>query len=55
MLCLQVLELVSSRDASAVYSAGALAGCLNFIITAKAFVFKDALASAMTVVSRCCG
>lgn len=52
---LQVLELVSSRDAGAVYTAGALPCCLNFIVTAKEFIFKDALASAMTVVSRCCG
>jgi hypothetical protein len=51
----QALELISSRDASVTYTSGALPACLNFIVTGRDFVFKDALISAMAVVSRCCG
>jgi hypothetical protein len=51
----QVLELIGSRDASAVHTAGGLKCCLHFITQGKEFIFEDALLSAMSVVVRCCG
>eukprot|EP00051_Salpingoeca_urceolata_P006568 m.86770 g.86770 ORF g.86770 m.86770 type:complete len:2399 (+) comp14887_c1_seq1:143-7339(+) len=52
---MKVLELICSREAPAVSSAGGLRVCLGFITRGADLVFKDALLSAMGVVSRCCG
>lgn len=51
---LQVLEHMSSRDLGALLEAGALNAVLAFIRNYGFAVHKDALRSAMTVVSRLC-
>ncbi|XP_055340872.1 E3 ubiquitin-protein ligase HECTD1-like [Paramacrobiotus metropolitanus] len=52
--CLKVLEHMSTRDLSALLEAGALNAILAFIRNFGSVVHKDALKSAMTVVSRLC-
>ena len=50
---IKVLELICSREASAVFSAGGLKCCLSFL-TNTGDVYKDAVISAMGIVSKCC-
>lgn len=50
----QVLELICSREAGAVFEAGGLTCVLSFIRDHGVRVHKDTLHSAMTVVSRLC-
>ena len=54
MQCIKVLELVCTREASAVHAAGGLQGSLAFLTNGGDTVFKDALLSAMSVVRSCC-
>lgn len=54
MQCIKVLELVCTREASAVHAAGGLQGTLAFLTNGGDSVFKDALLSAMGVVRSCC-
>jgi hypothetical protein len=51
----QVLELVSSREATEVHNAGGLKSTLIFITNGGDKVFRDALLSAMSIVQRCIG
>ncbi len=51
---IQVLELICSRETSAVYNAGGMRSSLQFITQAGERVFKDTIASAMAVVTKCC-
>lgn len=57
MQCIKVLELICLREASAVYNAGGLTAALAFITHGgdRPPVFRDALLSAMSVISHCCG
>ena len=50
----QVLELICTREAGAVFEAGGLQCVLSFIRDAGPLVHKDTLHSAMVVVSRLC-
>jgi hypothetical protein len=50
----QVLELVCTREAGAVFEAGGLNCVLTFIRDSCGVVHKDTLHSAMSVVSRLC-
>jgi hypothetical protein len=50
----QVLELISTREPVAVFEAGALEAAFGFITNGGAMVYRDALLSAMNVISRCC-
>lgn len=50
----QVLELISSREPVAVLEAGALEAAFGFITNGGGMVYRDALLSAMNVISRCC-
>lgn len=52
--CVKVLEHVCSREAAAVFEAGGLGCVLEFIREHGAFVHRDTLHSAMSVVSRLC-
>lgn len=52
---LQVLELICTREAGAVFEAGGLNCVLTFIRDNGHLVHKDTLHSAMAVVSRLCG
>jgi E3 ubiquitin-protein ligase HECTD1 len=51
---LQVLELICTREAGAVFEAGGLNCVLSFIRDNGCRVHKDTLHSAMAVVSRLC-
>lgn len=51
----QVLELICTREAGAVFEAGGLQCSLTFIREFGSSVHKDTLHSAMNVVSRLCG
>lgn len=51
---LQVLELICTREAGAVFEAGGLTCVLSFIRDNGNVVHKDTLHSAMSVVSRLC-
>lgn len=51
----QVLELICTREAGAVFEAGGLQCVLSFIRDKGSLVHKDTLHSAMAVVSRLCG
>lgn len=53
--CIKVLELICSREASAVWEGGGLPAVLHFITHYGTAVHKDTLHSAMAVVSRVCG
>lgn len=53
-MLLQVLELICTREAGAVFEAGGLSAVLLFISDVGSCVHKDTLHSAMTVVSRLC-
>eukprot|EP00053_Salpingoeca_punica_P020085 m.207429 g.207429 ORF g.207429 m.207429 type:complete len:2206 (+) comp17789_c0_seq4:215-6832(+) len=53
--CVKVLELLCLRESGAIYAAGGLQSALSFITRGGDSVFKDALLSAMSVVSKCCG
>ena len=53
-LVVQVLELVCTREAGAVFEAGGLNSVLTFIKDNGNVVHKDTLHSAMSVVSRLC-
>ena len=48
----QVLELICTREAGAVFEAGGLACVLSFIRDNASIIHKDTLHSAMSVVSR---
>ena len=52
---LQVLELICTREAGAVFDAGGLQCSLTFIREFGTTVHKDTLHSSMNVVSRLCG
>lgn len=52
--CLQVLELICTRESGAVFEAGGLNCVLSFIRDSGHLVHKDTLHSAMAVVSRLC-
>lgn len=52
---LQVLELICTREAGAVFEAGGLNCVLSFIRDNGHLVHKDTLHSAMHLVSRLCG
>lgn len=52
MYVLQVLELVCTREAGAVWEGGGLPAVLHFITHHGTSVHKDTLHSAMAVVSR---
>ena len=52
---LQVLELICTREAGAVFEAGGLQCSLTFIREFGSSVHKDTLHSAMNVVTRLCG
>ena len=51
----QVLELICTREAGAVFEAGGLQCSLTFIREFGSSVHKDTLHSSMNVVSRLCG
>lgn len=51
----QVLELICTREAGAVFDASGLNCVLSFIRDIGSLVHKDTLHSAMAVVSRLCG
>lgn len=53
-LTIQVMELICTREAGAVFEAGGLQCVLSFIRDAGPLVHKDTLHSAMVVVSRLC-
>lgn len=53
-LCVQVLELICTRESGAVFEAGGLNCVLSFIRDSGHLVHKDTLHSAMAVVSRLC-
>lgn len=55
MLLFQVLELICTREAGAVFEAGGLQCSLTFIREFGSAVHKDTLHSAMNVVTRLCG
>ena len=50
----QVLELVCTREAGAVFEAGGLSCVLSFVRDNGSLIHKDTLHSAMSVVSRLC-
>lgn len=52
--CVQVLELICTRESGAVFEAGGLNCVLSFIRDSGHLVHKDTLHSAMAVVSRLC-
>lgn len=52
--CLQVLELICTRESGSVFEAGGLNCVLSFIRDSGHLVHKDTLHSAMAVVSRLC-
>ena len=52
VLFFQVLELICTREAGAVFEAGGLACVLSFIRDNASIIHKDTLHSAMSVVSR---
>lgn len=52
--CVKVLEHLCSREATAVFEAGALECVLQFIKENGSFVHRDTLLSGMSVVSRLC-
>lgn len=49
-----MLELICTREARAVFRAGGLSAALLFIGEVGSSVYKDALYSAMTIVSKLC-
>jgi len=53
-ICVQVLELICTRESGAVFEAGGLNCVLSFIRDSGHLVHKDTLHSAMAVVSRLC-
>lgn len=55
MFWIQVLELICTREAGAVFEAGGLQCSLTFIREFGSAVHKDTLHSAMNVVTRLCG
>eukprot|EP00041_Stephanoeca_diplocostata_P036623 m.1344514 g.1344514 ORF g.1344514 m.1344514 type:complete len:2563 (-) comp24902_c1_seq2:195-7883(-) len=57
MQSIKVLELVSSRETNAIFQAGAMQASFAFIRNGgdRPPVYRDALLSAMNVISRCCG